>query len=269
MSRRASSSMSRSAGTGRLRTQSPPPTDCYPCRPQRRSVATSWPAGARLWSLLLEQAADNRPCQPLRDPCPHRSPHWLCNRRRVYAEREIERTRRYGRPMSLMLVDLTASCINDCYGHPVGDQALRGWAAGYGPMRSRRRHAEGDEFAIICPETDSRGAETLGRRSGLGPDQCHRPDTPLPQHRHRGGKGDSLMSPNCIGGLTCPLRSQRRRWETCVYPRNRNRRGPDWPGDTIIYHLGPFRVRLRLFWCCEGFWQGLSALCPHTVSFLA
>lgn len=130
-----------------------------------------------LWSLLLEQAADNIA----------RASHYetlaltdhltgLRNRRafEYMLEREIERTRRYGRPMSLMLVDLDGfKCINDCYGHPVGDQALQWVGKG---LRSNVREADvvarvgGDEFAIICPETDSRGAETLGRRLlGSGP----------------------------------------------------------------------------------------------------
>jgi diguanylate cyclase (GGDEF)-like protein len=77
--------------------------------------------------------------------------------------REIERARRYGRPLSVALADLDGfKQINDRYGNRVGDEVLRtiaslalalirpasDWVARYG----------GEELAIVLPETDSNGA---------------------------------------------------------------------------------------------------------------
>jgi len=81
---------------------------------------------------------------------------------------EVARARRYGTSFSLMLVDFDDfKEINDSYGHAVGDLVLRRVAdivltevrtidipARYG----------GDEFAIVLPEVNWRGAMTLAQR---------------------------------------------------------------------------------------------------------
>jgi diguanylate cyclase (GGDEF)-like protein len=43
---------------------------------------------------------------------------------------EVERSRRYGRPCSLLMVDIDHfKSLNDTYGHQAGDEALRATAA--------------------------------------------------------------------------------------------------------------------------------------------
>lgn len=80
---------------------------------------------------------------------------------RRYLERflrhEAERSRRYRRPLSVVLLDLDdLKTVNDNYGHPVGDVVLKRVAS----LMSRLTRATdavcrlgGDEFAVVMPET--------------------------------------------------------------------------------------------------------------------
>lgn len=74
-------------------------------------------------------------------------------------KREIARCRRYGVPLSLLLVDVDKlKNINDRWGHQAGDRALtRVAAAVQKSLRSTDIAARigGDEFAIILPDTDA------------------------------------------------------------------------------------------------------------------
>jgi diguanylate cyclase (GGDEF)-like protein len=83
----------------------------------------------------------------------------LSNRRmfNYLIEREINRSRRYRRPLSLVMIDIDHfKKINDTWGHPVGDLVLRQLG---GLMRENFRRLDvpvrygGEEFAVILPET--------------------------------------------------------------------------------------------------------------------
>lgn len=72
---------------------------------------------------------------------------------------------RYGRPLGVLLVDIDRfKSINDAYGHPQGDDALRAISAALGQaVRTSDvigRYG-GDEFAILAPETDADELELL------------------------------------------------------------------------------------------------------------
>ncbi len=73
--------------------------------------------------------------------------------------REIARCRRYGVPLSLLLVDVDRlKLLNDRWGHHAGDQALSRTAVAI--QKSLRgtdiaARLGGDEFAIILPDTDA------------------------------------------------------------------------------------------------------------------
>ncbi len=83
-------------------------------------------------------------------------------------EVEIERARRYSRPLSLIMIDLDGlKGINDRYGHPAGDKALKLVAeAIQNQIRTIDLPARigGDEFLVILPEADLEAATLVAQR---------------------------------------------------------------------------------------------------------
>ncbi len=91
--------------------------------------------------------------------------------RRAFNEaglREFNRSRRYGRSLSLVAFDLdNLKRINDEYGHPLGDEAIRrvgAILAQAGRSADLAARLGGDEFAIILPETELSEASALATR---------------------------------------------------------------------------------------------------------
>jgi diguanylate cyclase (GGDEF)-like protein len=83
-------------------------------------------------------------------------------------EHEIERSRRYDEPLSLITVDLdNLKRINDEHGHPSGNDAIRAVAR---VLRNAVRAVDtvarqgGDEFAILLPNTGRTEASRLAER---------------------------------------------------------------------------------------------------------
>jgi len=91
--------------------------------------------------------------------------------------KELSRSDRYDRPMSIMLVDIDHfKVINDRHGHQTGDWALsRIGAALLAVCRdsdSVGRYG-GEEFLILCPETDAPAAAGLAERVRLSIAELH------------------------------------------------------------------------------------------------
>ncbi len=77
-------------------------------------------------------------------------------------EQEIERSKRYDHNFCLLMLDLdNFKGINDSYGHVCGDTVLKGIA---NILKNQTRRGDiitrlgGDEFSILLPETDVKGA---------------------------------------------------------------------------------------------------------------
>jgi len=83
-------------------------------------------------------------------------------------KREIERTKRHGRPLSISMFDIDRfKQVNDTYGHDVGDYVLKTLSQ---IAKKNMRGIDylirwgGEEFIIIALDTDVRGAETLSEK---------------------------------------------------------------------------------------------------------
>jgi diguanylate cyclase (GGDEF)-like protein len=92
------------------------------------------------------------------------------NRRRFFelCDAEVRRARRYGHPMSVLLLDVDHfKSVNDSLGHAVGDVVLKSVT---GKCRESIRQNDvlarigGDEFAILLPETGIDAGERLADR---------------------------------------------------------------------------------------------------------
>jgi diguanylate cyclase (GGDEF)-like protein len=93
--------------------------------------------------------------------------------RRLFSEafeKELNRARRYGQPLGLVILDLHRfKEVNDKYGHPRGDEVLRAAAT---TLKKALRTSDsafrigGDEFSLLLPQTDAAQALALSRRVG-------------------------------------------------------------------------------------------------------
>ncbi|MFI5300084.1 MAG: diguanylate cyclase, partial [Polyangiales bacterium] len=91
--------------------------------------------------------------------------------KRVLLELGAQKVRaaaRYGKPLSVIQTDIDHfKNVNDSHGHDVGDLVIKGLA---GILRRLKRNTDyvarfgGEEFVILCEETDSAGAIQLAER---------------------------------------------------------------------------------------------------------
>ena len=94
---------------------------------------------------------------------------------KMHASTEIARARRGNRPLSLIVFDLDEfKGINDHYGHPTGDAALKSvaqlLAGALRPYDVCARYA-GDEFVIVLADCDAAEAEAKRRELQLAADR--------------------------------------------------------------------------------------------------
>ncbi len=87
---------------------------------------------------------------------------------------ELERSRRFGYPMSLILIDIDYfKTVNDTYGHDVGDKVLKS-LADIIQMQIRKLDVfarwGGEEFLVLAPNTDLANASILAEKMRLAID---------------------------------------------------------------------------------------------------
>lgn len=95
----------------------------------------------------------------------------ILNRRTVelYLENEVNRSRRYNSPLAVIICDMdNFKEINDTYGHSEGDKVLKTLTEtitrGLRTSDVLGRYG-GDEFLIVLPETDLKGALEMAERT--------------------------------------------------------------------------------------------------------
>ncbi|HEY6557073.1 MAG TPA: sensor domain-containing diguanylate cyclase [Polyangiaceae bacterium] len=94
----------------------------------------------------------------------------LLNKRALLdvAAQKIKSASRFKKPLSVLVCDIDHfKKVNDTYGHDVGDVVIRGFAD---VLRKVKRDTDvvgrfgGEEFVVVCEETDERGALQLAER---------------------------------------------------------------------------------------------------------
>lgn len=94
----------------------------------------------------------------------------IANRRQIedVLAREFDRALRYDRPLSILMIDIDHfKLVNDRFGHAIGDQVLMSVVR---RVRRRLRLSDhfgrwgGEEFILICPETDTPDAMLVADR---------------------------------------------------------------------------------------------------------
>jgi diguanylate cyclase (GGDEF)-like protein/PAS domain S-box-containing protein len=129
------------------------------------------PPGELGYALIVRDITDKREAgdSVLRaSACDHLT--GIANRRTFFeaAELEMERWRRFPRPLSLIAIDADFfKKINDTWGHGAGDEVLRNLAQ---TLSANVREIDvvarlgGEEFAALLPSTDLEGAIRLAER---------------------------------------------------------------------------------------------------------
>ncbi|MFI7648819.1 diguanylate cyclase [Micromonospora sp. NPDC049460] len=95
---------------------------------------------------------------------------WNYRYLRESIRREVERANRFGRMLSVLALDLDRfKDVNDTHGHAAGDAVLAEFAR---RVRGEIREVDlafrqgGEEFVVLLPETDARGAAIVAERLG-------------------------------------------------------------------------------------------------------
>lgn len=113
---------------------------------------------------------------------------------------ELRRAERYGRPLSLLLLDIDHfKVFNDTLGHPAGDALLGQLGIVLrNTLRSVDRPARygGEEFAVVCPETGTEEAHLIAERVRRAVE-----DTPFAL---TGQAGETVQVTVSVGFATCP-----------------------------------------------------------------
>lgn len=122
------------------------------------------------FKFLLEEDVENAYFDVLHQLATRDGLTEICNKRRFDEElaRELARAQRHLRPLSLILLDVDHfKRVNDRHGHLCGDFVLQGLAKlaqSFTRPEQVLARVGGEEFAILCPETGTRGAATLAEK---------------------------------------------------------------------------------------------------------
>ena len=127
----------------------------------------------------------------------------IANRRHFekHLLRIVQESQRSGAPVTVLIADIDLfKKINDSYGHPFGDTAIRAVASSLeGNLRSQDLVARvgGEEFAVILPDTDQTTGSVIAERLRLCVQkrELHCGSTPVPLTISIGGSTADSISP--------------------------------------------------------------------------
>jgi diguanylate cyclase (GGDEF)-like protein len=133
-------------------------------------VVTVFGLAAATGLVAMQRANVNRLIWRLSDAAVTDELTGLLNRRGFHElfETELERARRSGQPLSLIVGDLDHfKALNDRFGHAAGDRALEQLSLILGTAKRRIDTAArigGEEFAVVLPDSDHHAAFILAER---------------------------------------------------------------------------------------------------------
>jgi len=140
----------------------------------RRSQQEFSDAEMLLMSIFAAQAVEavekTNQLEQLRRQATHDSLTEIYNRRFLLTriEEELKRAKRYNHHLSIIFIDLDDfKKFNDCHGHLLGDKLLKDISS---LIKKELRQNDflgrmgGEEFIIVTPETDKKGAMMLSRK---------------------------------------------------------------------------------------------------------
>jgi len=141
--------------------------------PYHQIYVTSFAFGILLFSIGMVLLATERLREELEHLATHDSLTDAFTRRHMNEAlaQELERSRRQGRDLSLLAMDLDHfKSINDTYGHQAGDRVLIEFVADVKTLL--RRHDQlgrfgGEEFVVLLPETAAETAAAIAERIRL------------------------------------------------------------------------------------------------------
>ncbi|MGW4497643.1 diguanylate cyclase [Micromonospora sp. NPDC004336] len=128
---------------------------------------------------------------------------WNYRYLRESIRREVERASRFGRMLSVLALDLDRfKEVNDTHGHAAGDAVLAEFAR---RVRGEIREVDlafrqgGEEFVVLLPETDARGAAIVAERLGAAVREA-----PMAAGGHGGGGPVAIRVTVSIGIAVYP-----------------------------------------------------------------
>ena len=145
-------------------------TDIFNTEPRQLTYITSYALFILLFSISLVLMASERLRTELEHLATHDSLTNALTRRQMneVCQQELERCRRHGRSMALLLMDLDHfKVVNDTYGHQAGDRALVNFVAKVNALLRRPDHLGrfgGEEFMLLLPETSVEEAVLVAER---------------------------------------------------------------------------------------------------------
>ena len=145
-------------------------TDIFNTEPRQLTYITSYALFILLFSISLVLMASERLRTELEHLATHDSLTNALTRRQMneVCQQELERCRRHGRSMALLLMDLDHfKVVNDTYGHQAGDRALVNFVAKVNALLRRPDHLGrfgGEEFMLLLPETSLEEAVLVAER---------------------------------------------------------------------------------------------------------